>query len=117
MLGIQAKAAIGETSKDILPAAMQSLNISGAPKNQVIEKEFDLEQMNGTKTPVSLIATDVITADGTFVGLMYILKDLSQIKQLQSEVQKRDKLAVIGNLAAGVAHEVRNPLNAINIGL
>jgi two-component system sensor histidine kinase HydH len=92
---------------------MQSLNISGAPKNKVIEKEFDLEQMNGTKTPVSLIATDVITADGTFVGLMYILKDLSQIKQLQSEVQKRDKLAVIGNLATGVAHEVRNPLSSI----
>lgn len=113
LLGIEAKTAIGETSKDILPAAMQSLDISGALNDQVVEKEFDIEQINGNKTPVSLIATDVITADGTFVGHMYILKDLSQIKQLQSEVQKRDKLAVIGNLAAGVAHEVRNPLSSI----
>ena len=113
IIGITARDVIGKTSGETFPANIRSMNISAARDGQVIEKEIDIEHKNGTKTPVSLIATDVITADGTFVGLMYILKDLSQIKQLQKEVQKKEKLAVIGNLAAGVAHEVRNPLSSI----
>jgi two-component system sensor histidine kinase HydH len=44
---------------------------------------------------------------------MFILRDLSQIRKLQATVQKQEKLAAIGNLAAGVAHEVRNPLSSI----
>lgn len=113
IIGITASDVIGRTSGETLPANIRSMNISAARDGQVIEKEINIEHKSGTKTPVSLIATDVITADGTFVGLMYILKDLSQIKQLQKDVQKKEKLAVIGNLAAGVAHEVRNPLSSI----
>jgi two-component system sensor histidine kinase HydH len=80
---------------------------------KVIEREVVIKQLNGMLIPASVIATEVVTSDGIFVGHMYLIKDLTQIKQLQSEIQRKDKLAAIGNLAAGVAHEVRNPLSSI----
>jgi len=41
------------------------------------------------------------------------LKDLSEIRALEFEIQQKDKLAAVGTLAAGVAHEIRNPLSSI----
>ncbi len=54
---------------------------------------------------------------GERVGLIVILKDVSAIVALEQELRKRDRLAAAGSLAAGVAHEIRNPLSAIDLNL
>ncbi len=113
LLGANAKGAIGRNAQDVLPAAIGQMKISANRNNKVIEKEVEIKQLHGKIIPASVIATEVVTNDGIFVGHMYLIKDLTQIKQLQSEIQRKDKLAAIGNLAAGVAHEVRNPLSSI----
>lgn len=113
LLGANAKGAIGRNAQDVLPAAISQMKISANRNFKVIEKEVEIKQVHGKKIPASVIATEVVTNDGIFVGHMYLIKDLTQIKQLQSEIQRKDKLAAIGNLAAGVAHEVRNPLSSI----
>lgn len=41
------------------------------------------------------------------------MRDLGEIRRLQSELRRRDRLVALGNMAAGIAHEVRNPLSAI----
>lgn len=47
------------------------------------------------------------------VGVM-MLKDVTEIKSLQDQMRQREKLAAIGQLAAGIAHEIRNPLAGIS---
>lgn len=113
LLGLNARDVLGRSAEQTLPSTIKSIDVSESRSDQVPENEISLVRQDGHTIPMSVIATEVVTADGMFVGHMYILKDLSQIKQLQLEVQKKDKLAVIGNLAAGVAHEVRNPLSSI----
>lgn len=113
MLGVNADTAIGRDSGDILPDNIYLMSNSVTNSDAVVEKEIEIKEKDGKVIPSSVIVTEVITEDGSRVGLMYILKNLSQLKQLQLEIQKKDKLAVIGNLAAGVAHEVRNPLSSI----
>lgn len=113
MLGIDSNSVIGRNVKDVLPADIHLLGTSVNKDEMRVEKETEIKLQNGSVIPASVVATDVIAEDGTFVGLMYILKNLTQLKQLQLEIQRKEKLAVIGNLAAGVAHEVRNPLSSI----
>ena len=52
-----------------------------------------------------------------FVGVMLVARDLEYLGQVQSSVNYSRRLAAIGRLTAGVAHEVKNPLNAMTIHL
>ena len=113
LLGANINEAVGCSSQDVLPPAVSSMQLAKDNTNKVIETELILYNDDGKEFPVSIIATEVVTDDGFFVGRMYLIKDLTQIKQLQAEIQRKDKMAAIGNLAAGVAHEVRNPLSSI----
>jgi two-component system sensor histidine kinase PilS (NtrC family) len=47
------------------------------------------------------------------IGYVYALEDLTQVRHLEQEVRMRDRLAAIGRLASGIAHEIRNPLASI----
>lgn len=47
------------------------------------------------------------------IGYVYTFDDLTEIRRLEREVRLRDRLAAIGRLAAGIAHEIRNPLSSI----
>ncbi len=47
------------------------------------------------------------------IGLVYTLDDLTEIRRLEREVRQRDRLAAVGRLASGIAHEIRNPLSSI----
>lgn len=51
------------------------------------------------------------------VGLVVLVKDVSRIVALEHELRKRDRQVTAGTLAAGVAHEIRNPLSAIELNL
>ena len=51
------------------------------------------------------------------VGLVVLVKDVSRMVALERELRKRDRLVTAGTLAAGVAHEIRNPLSAIELNL
>jgi PAS domain S-box-containing protein len=50
---------------------------------------------------------------GQVVGAYVIFKDVSNIRSLEAQVQRSDRLAMIGQIAAGTAHEIRNPLTSI----
>ncbi len=45
---------------------------------------------------------------------IYLLKDVTELRELENEFKQKDKLATIGQLAAGIAHEIRNPLAGIS---
>lgn len=55
----------------------------------------------------------ILSADNMHVGHALILRDINEIQQLQAELHKNERLVSIGKLAAGVAHEIKNPLSAI----
>lgn len=55
-----------------------------------------------------------IPLDARRVGSIVIFQDLTRMKQLESEVKRQEKLAALGSMAAGIAHEIRNPLGSIS---
>jgi nitrogen-specific signal transduction histidine kinase len=64
---------------------------------------------------VSLGATTSLLKDreGAVTGIVVNFKDLTKIKEIHSQLQRADRLASLGGIAAGVAHEIRNPLGSI----
>ncbi len=64
-----------------------------------------------------ILTHPVNDAKGDLVGIMLIVRNLEYLSQVQSTVRYSRKLAALGRLSAGVAHEVKNPLNAMMIHL
>ena len=54
-----------------------------------------------------------LSRNGQSVGYVYNFQDLTQMKKLEGELQFKDRMAAIGRMAAGIAHEIRNPLASI----
>ena len=60
------------------------------------------------------IATSFLTnEENEIVGLVAIIRDVTEIKSLNEEVARNKRLASLGKLSAGIAHEIRNPLSSI----
>jgi signal transduction histidine kinase len=64
-----------------------------------------------------ILTHPVNDAKGELVGVMLIVRNLEYLSQVESTVRYSRKLAALGRLSAGVAHEVKNPLNAMMIHL
>ena len=79
----------------------------------VMDREIIYRKRSGEMVPLALSITPIMGAGSSCQGAVIILRDLSEIKQLEEKVRRSEKLAAIGKLAAGVAHEIRNPLSSI----
>ncbi len=82
-------------------------------------QEADTTFVNSAGKTVILRTTITaqVNENGDRVGLIVLVKDVSALVALEQELRKRDRLAAAGSLAAGVAHEIRNPLSAIDLNL
>src|SRR5262249_20077030 len=64
-----------------------------------------------------VVAHAIEHADRRFLGVMLVARNIAYLSQVQSTIRYSRKLASLGRLLAGVAHEVKNPLNAMTIHL
>ena len=113
LLAVRPESAQGALARSILPIALLDLRNSISRGKTVVEKELRLPGRENTSVPVNVSTTDIVGEEGQYMGFMFILQDLSELRQLEIKIRQREKLAAIGDLAAGIAHEVRNPLSSI----
>jgi len=74
---------------------------------------MDCPLANGAVVPLDIIISPLQGDDDTLLGYIALFRDLSEIQNLKSEVERSRRLASLGKLAAGIAHEIRNPLSSI----
>jgi two-component system NtrC family sensor kinase len=87
--------------------------LNGLIQGGEVQREMHVRRKSGEEFPVLLTATPVRDEAGNPVALVGVSRDLSQVKQLQDQLIQTEKLAATGQLAAGVAHEINNPLSVI----
>ncbi len=71
-------------------------------------------QRRGERVPIGFTLSRLTDAGGEAAGWIVVFQDLSQWRKLQEELRIKDRMAAVGELAAGLAHEVGNPLAAIS---
>ena len=112
MTGLKLEEALGQDLPHLLPGVWSVLE--GRPERDTArEQEAWCLFAGNRRIPLGISASHIVTEDGEILGRALIMRDLGEIRRLQSELRRRDRLVALGNMAAGIAHEVRNPLSAI----
>lgn len=105
--GFSAPEVTGQQINDFFPGLV--------PKNNnLIRSLTSLIRKDGSTVPVGYSWAKMRTQDGPGNCRIYTMQDLSQIKKMEDQVRQAEKMATIGEMAAGIAHEFRNPIAAVS---
>jgi two-component system sensor histidine kinase HydH len=113
ILNLSAEKVIGENADQVVPAKLWQLLENLDMEKGVIEKEIDCTLRENKVIPLEVSATLMNDENGMFLGYVLLFKDLSEVRSLRKEIARSQRLASVGRLAAGVSHEIRNPLSSI----
>jgi two-component system sensor histidine kinase PilS (NtrC family) len=107
---------IGDIFPQIVPYLSLSVpgngNLDGTHKQKGIDVDF--ERQDGAKLHLGFSQSILREPGGDEMGLVLIFQDLTEFRHMQEQVRRMDRLAVAGELAAGIAHEIKNPLASLS---
>jgi two-component system, NtrC family, sensor histidine kinase HydH len=106
--------AVGRHASEVLPRQMLNMITTlKASARTAVEKEFDCSFPDGRVIPLDVTLSSLKGEDGAVWGTIILCRDMTEVQSLKREVETSRRLASLGRLAAGVAHEIRNPLSSI----
>lgn len=82
-------------------------------QQQVLRKSITYKNFKGEKQLLELVISPLLDRK-TNIGFVLLIQDLTEVKRLEEQMRQQEKLAAVGQLAAGIAHEIRNPLASIS---
>jgi len=116
-LGAPAGHFLGRRVTEIFPPGHplnEALHIDGDELSE-IAAETDVETSEGPKRVN--VSVQAIQEEGERIGALVTLRDLDSLENLDTQLQVSERLAALGRITAGVAHEVKNPLNSMRLWL
>ncbi len=115
--GVPFRSAVGRPIEDVMqiPAGLSVLPPAGDGKIKVSRRsEFRYRTPDGRgELEIGLTATYLETPGGR-AGLLVTFQDVTNIKKLERDAAMQQRLAAVGEMAAGIAHEIRNPLASMS---
>ncbi len=117
---------LGRQRRDLLGYSVSEIfrdGHGGSPLDSLVSNAFhdhhafqNLEVKNRAGKPV-VASLDFIEENGERLGALLTLRDAETVRKIEDELEVSRRLAAIGRLTSGVAHEVKNPINAIVVHL
>jgi two-component system sensor histidine kinase PilS (NtrC family) len=113
--GLTFQQVVGRQVTEVLqlpPRLVESLN-EGLRQGAARRLEFRYRRPEGREIDIGLSATHLETPGGR-AGFLVTFQDLTDIKKLERDARMQQRLAAVGEMAAGIAHEIRNPLASMS---
>jgi len=92
--------------REMFASAIEGRKIFSSEETTIMTSERGL-------IPIGISINMMKDAENHLLGIVASFKDLSKIKQIQQQLHRSDRLAAIGTLSTGLAHEIRNPLSSM----
>ncbi len=104
---------------DVLPETYREVGLlllrALSEEKRMTNVEVQFLSGDGSQRTLSISVSPIRSENGAILGAVETFRDLTEIKQLQARAAQQDRLAELGEMAAGVAHEIRNPLGGISL--
>ena len=114
-LGRPRRELLGHTAKEIFsPESSLGALVLDAFQRRGVVVQRELESPNGKRVQVAL---DFIQEGGAQIGALLTMRDAESVRRIEDEIEMSRRLSASGRLTRGVAHEVKNPINAIVLHL
>ncbi len=110
ILGLKAEGAIGKGYDELLGAPIAELLKEG---KSVERGEIQYQTSDGRGIHLALTFSPLCDSEGKDIGHILVFTDLTELKALESQAELRKRLSSLGEMSAGIAHELRNPLGVI----
>ena len=109
--GVPASAAVGGDVMAVLqlPQPFRALFDATAPRPVLQRLEFGFQRPGGRQIELGITSAPLMTPRGES-GFLFTFLDVTELKRLDREARVQQRLAAVGEMAAGIAHEIRNPL-------
>jgi PAS domain S-box-containing protein len=116
-LGAPAGQFLGRRVSEIFPSGHPLREVLHIESDELSEvaAEAELETSEGSRRVG--ISVQAIQEDGERMGALVTLRDLDSLESINTQLQVSERLAALGRITAGVAHEVKNPLNSMRLWL
>ena len=114
MMNLAAEKLLGRSAVELNAplAELVKKTISG---KEVSDYEIVVYTLENQAVPVSISTRLLTNIHGERIGVQMVIHDLTEIKKLEEQMRRGDKLAALGTMAAGMAHEIKNPLSSIKV--
>ena len=108
MIGMSAFDVMGDAARVVVADSLQNRRLG---LRHAVDATY--RHKNGTDVQVNVAGSALVDSNGQYVGSLGVVRDVTEQKKLQSQLMVSDRMASVGTLAAGVAHEINNPLAAL----
>jgi len=106
---------LGEDLEEVLPQVRETLRVGReTPKGGRLRARMPLLQANGQQRHLGLASSVLRDGEGLANGWVVIFQDVTDVVAMEQELRRSERLTGVGQLAADIAHEIRNPLAAIS---
>ncbi len=113
--GFSREEVLGRPLSNIFPDVVQRVASSDAPlKKKPYRYDVEFKKKDGTPGYLGFSMSSLKEPDGRSIGKLLIFQDLTALKNMEEHVKRVEKLAAIGEMAAGIAHEIKNPLASMS---
>lgn len=114
ILPLERSGALGRSAAEILPGPFREMfHGHTPPPEHDRQREVQFSLGSDSSSTLHLAGMVVLDDNGDFAGEVLLIRDLTEVRALEKELQRTERLAALGKMAAGVAHELRNPLSSI----
>jgi len=101
---------VGQAILDIFPECPQD---TFGGQTDVVEIDVELKVQGGKSVPIKMGNAQLTDHKGRRIGRVLVMRDVREIRSMEQQLEHSRRLAALGSMAAGIAHEVRNPLGTL----